>query len=158
MPSKLLKQFLQESAELDSINDSLVEEKSRSKHMKKRKRNPEPLAVEDSSNEEGNELQNQVEAMLFYDVAFSRRDQSRKDALQRKGQEHKQIDRERKRISKDAFSGSLSNSRSTSSKFKQLKPTPTFNKRKDAEKKKIKSLRDLAKRLQVGGKKKQKKK
>ena len=159
MPSKLLKQFLQDSAELDSINDSLVKQNSRPKKTKKRKRNPEPLTVVDNrSNEEGNDLQNQVEAMLFYDVAFSKRDERRKEALQRKGQEDKKIDRERRRIAKDAISGSLSNSRSSSSRFKQLKPTPTFNKKKHAEKKKIQGLRDLAKRLQIGGKKKQKRK
>ena len=100
-------------------------------------------------------LKSQLESILFFDHAFSRRSEISEQSKKRNLKEIKASKKIRDKIKGegDYLNGSLSNSRCSSSINSRRKHEPTFDKKKDAERKRIKSLQDLARQL----KKRQKK-
>ena len=171
MSGKKFKQLLVQSSELDDIitrhSDAIISSSS-SKKLSKTK---EIIMSHDTKKEKGryhnnnydnnNELESsnvdehekklksQLESILFFDHAFSRRSEISEQSKKRKLKEIQASKKKRDKIKDegDYLNGSLSNSRCSSSINSRRKHEPTFDKKKDAEKKRIKSLQDLARQL-----------
>lgn len=166
---KFFKRLLLQSSELDDI---IVASSNKNEtdlnNKKKRKKTHETLeetkghhVLLDASSQEANEnndnekkLKSQLESILFLDHAFSRRSDTSNRSKKRRIKEISKEKIDRKQIkSNDGLSGTMSNSRSSSSYHSRRKHEPTFNKKKDSERNRIQSLADLAKQLKKGKKK-----
>jgi len=124
-------------------------------------------------------IQSHVESILLIDRAMARRSAPQQQALKRKlkldEEDHKQRKKlismqsgttnnataplnTGKKISIPTGGGTLSNTRSSSSSFALLEKEATFDKKKDAKRKKAQRLLDLARKLKKHADRKQKKK
>mmetsp|Transcript_14333 Transcript_14333/g.21719 ORF Transcript_14333/g.21719 Transcript_14333/m.21719 type:complete len:176 (+) Transcript_14333:30-557(+) len=113
---------------------------------------------DDKSNSEDadeQKIKSQLDSILFYDNAFSRNAGITEKSIKRKMDEIQKSSKEvRKMKSAQGSIGTIGNSRSSSSMNSQRRHLPTFNKKKDKERKRIQSLKDLAKQLRKRNKKK----
>ena len=163
MSGRRLKQLLSQSAELDDLiqaakgddNATKVEATQTNKKSKSRsnqKSSSSSSSDNDSNSKNKNEteikLQSQLDSILFFDHAFSRRAGSNKKSMKRKMDEIKNVTDQRKKIkSSHRLNGSTGNSRSSSSMNSRRKNIPTYNKKKDQRMKRIKNLKELARKL-----------
>mmetsp|Transcript_10458 Transcript_10458/g.14778 ORF Transcript_10458/g.14778 Transcript_10458/m.14778 type:complete len:178 (-) Transcript_10458:410-943(-) len=95
-------------------------------------------------------LQSHVESMLLVDKEFSRRSDGKLSALTRKVQRDKHDEKDRKKLKtvlKSGISGTIGNSRSSSSLNSLQQPERTFNKKRNAAQMKKERLDELAKIL-----------
>lgn len=158
MSTRLLKKFLQKSLELDELAPILVGKNqikpSLKEHKEKKTKYQKKVKQKSISNiagapgkkpEKDEILKSQVQSVLLFDEAFSQTSGSTKASLKRKTREGKDRQKMQKRIK--SMSGTLSNSRSSSSCISNLKPEPTYNKKNAASEKELKNLEDLARRL-----------
>ncbi len=170
MSGKKFKRLLQQSSELDEIIVASSSNKNENNGLNKKKQKSHEILEQtkggrlpflDTSSQEDNEnndnekkLKSQLESILFLDHAFSRRSNTSNRSKKRRINEISKEKIDRKQIkSNDGLSGTMSNSRSSSSYHSRRKHEPTFNKKKDVERKRIQSLADLAKQLKKNKKK-----
>ena len=165
MSGKKFKQLLLQSTELDDIviasssssskkNDTglslrKTDKKKRKSHVLLGQASLSATSQEiDDYNTEDQKLKSQLESILFFDHAFSNRSEAFTKSKSRRMKEMNDEKRDRKKIrSNDGLNGTMSNSRSSSSYHARRNHEPTFNKKKDAERKRIQNLVDLAKQL-----------
>lgn len=163
MSGKRLRKLLLQSSELDEITK--VSSSSASSHKKRKQiiskyeeENSKSIINNDSNDKSKEELdrekkegklKSQLESLLFYDHAFSRRASITQKSMKRKMNELSKAENDRKmmKLLGQGVGGTLSNSRSSSSRNARRKNEPTFDKKKDSQRKEIKSLKDLARRL-----------
>ena len=166
MSGRRLKQLLLQSAELDDLVSTANTPSAKKPLVRKKKENG-ISRVKNNENDDNDmkrdekevKLKSQLKSILFFDHAFSQRTGSTDKSMKRKMSELSNESNQRKKIkSKEGFVGSSSNSRSSSSFNSRRTREPTFNKKKDAEKKRIKSVTDLARQLRKRNTKKIKKK
>ena len=168
---KLLKQLLLQSAQLDDLATASstragVTAKDSSSSSKKRnlvllQHNTDSIATKHTNKEDKSENENEVEvkiksqldSILFYDKAFSRRSDNTESSKKRKMDELQKASNHEAKVMNKTI-GSIGNSRSSSSMNARRNRLPTFNKKRDKEKKRIQSLNDLAKQLRKRRKKK----
>lgn len=138
MGSKALKQFLKQSSALDDLIQLQTQKSTKDKKIKGiQKKAPDQVPK--------SPLQSQIDSYLFFDKAFSNRTSTVNEALD---DTLKKLQMEKKNRTKAIeIRKEVGNTRSSSSKFIRKASIPTFNKKKDEEQKKIKSLKDLARRL-----------
>jgi len=169
MSTRLVKKFLQESLALDELDPPRMTpidgNETKSSLTKKKKYHTETTnspkkyqkdkimdrvrVVPRVKLEQDDLLKCQVESMLLFDNAFSKTSSSAASAsLKRKTREGRERQKARKRIR--SMSGTLGNSRSSSSCISNRKLQPTYDKKKIESEKELKSLEDLAKRLFKG--------
>lgn len=98
-------------------------------------------------------VQLHVQSMLRLDRAISMRDATGHESLQRVIKKQQQQGRQRSK-SRNSADGGVGNSRSSCSRRSQLRPEPTFDKKKDALAKRQKSIQEIAKLLKKQSKKK----
>jgi hypothetical protein len=167
MSGKKFKRLLLQSSELDEIIEASSKHKDTGLDDKKRRQRGHEIIqqtkaayhlVSDAPSQEENEnekkLKSQLESILFLDHAFSRRSDTSNKSKKRRIREISKEKSNRKQIKlNDGLQGTMSNSRSSSSYHSKRKHEPTFNKKKDAERKRIQTLADLAKQLKKGKKK-----
>ena len=164
MSGKRFRKLLLQSTELDEIVNG-TSSSVQSSHKKKRKQglvnknnnsNQIQNAFTNSSKKdlerekEKEILKKQIDSFLFYDHAFSRRSEITNQSKKRKMKELSMEENDKmmmKLLGMDSGGGTFSNSRSSSSRNSRNKHEPTFDKKKDAERKKIKNLQDLARQL-----------
>jgi hypothetical protein len=161
MSGKRLKQLLLQSAELDDLaridgdgNGATQKKKNKDRVLSRIEKNEEDKddAIKD---EKEVKLQKQLDSILYYDQAFAKKSRSTKESVKRKMKELSNSKQQRKRIkSNEVFVGTSSNSRSSSSSNFRRKSEPTYNKKRDVEKKRIRGLKDLARQLKKRDKKK----
>mmetsp|Transcript_37468 Transcript_37468/g.44707 ORF Transcript_37468/g.44707 Transcript_37468/m.44707 type:complete len:178 (+) Transcript_37468:23-556(+) len=174
MSTRLVKKFLQESLALDELapsKDTLLDgNQIKSSMLKKKKYHKETKTTKNQKKYQKNKISNsvrvvprgkleqddlmksQVESMLLFDNAFLQTSSSAvKASLKRKTREGRERQKIQKRIR--SMSGTLGNSRSSSSLISNRKLEPTYDKKKVESEKELKSLEDLAKRLFKGKKK-----
>jgi len=159
MSTRLVKKFLQKSLELDElapttllakdkIKPSVKErEEKKKKHQKKSKKKSitDITGVPRKKLDKDEILKSQVQSVLLLDEAFSQTSGSTAASLKRKTREGRDRQKMQKRIK--SMSGTLSNSRSSSSCISNLRVEPTYNKKNAASEKELKNLEDLARKL-----------
>lgn len=146
MSAKLVRKLLKQTSELDFTEDKT--DGSASKGSKKRKRpKEEPEAPIDTKEL----LQLRVQSMIRVDSAIEARGEAGQwslERLQKKRKAHSKLRFKAKRID-----GLVGNSRGSSSQKSRPVHVPTINKKRYAEEKKEKTLRDIAKLLKKTKKK-----
>mmetsp|Transcript_28472 Transcript_28472/g.32678 ORF Transcript_28472/g.32678 Transcript_28472/m.32678 type:complete len:183 (-) Transcript_28472:3018-3566(-) len=168
MSMKKLKHFLIQSSELDELSNlgeakksnadkrkanGLITKKSKasSSTSSKQRLVLGDTNADDNDDSTSSKLQSQVASILFFDHAFSHRSYNTERSMKRKMNDDLKISEQRKKVkSEEGLGNSLSNSRSSSSSYqsKSSRHIPTYNKKKDEERKRVKSLQDLARKLQ----------
>jgi hypothetical protein len=150
MSSKLIKQFIKHSNDLDElVNDKANKD---AKGRKKSSSNNKGVHNKVQDIAPKSALESQIESILFFDRAFSNRTYSCKQSLETKLDS---IKAEKKNRKKDLeYRHEVGNTRSSSSKIARKAHLPTFDKKKYEADKKVKSLKELAKLLKKDSKKK----
>jgi hypothetical protein len=146
MSAKLVRKLLKQTSELDFTEDKT--DGSASKGSKKRKRPKEESEAPINTKEL---LQLHVQSMIRVDSAIEARGEAGQRSLER-------LQKKRKTHSKLRFKakhidGLVGNSRGSSSQKPRPVHVPTINKKRYAEEKKEKTLRDIAKLLKKTKKK-----
>ena len=150
MSGRRLKQLLLQSAELDEVAEVGLAKQQQQKGEKynvlRKKIMVEGNNDDKDEGENEKKLKSQLESILYFDNAF--RERNGNMSMKRRMNELSDESKRRKKIrSNDSMYGTTSNSRSSSSSNARRKHEPTFDKKKDAERKRIQSLKDLARKM-----------
>jgi outer membrane protein OmpA-like peptidoglycan-associated protein len=144
MSTKLVRRLLQQTSELDHG----IQEVDKNAE-KRKKRKLKKLGVHEEPADEQEVVDWHIRSMLRLDQAIVSKSSNGKESLQRIEREQQTENKRRKKVSGEV----VGNSRSSSQQMKRTHE-PTFDKKKDKKEKEEKRLKEIARLLKKGSKKK----
>jgi hypothetical protein len=144
MSAKLVKKLLQQTRALDAQDEETQEINMALQKKKRRKL----AASQIKTIYDVDPIQKKVNAMLQFDRSISKYSTSGDRELQKTMKQHQKETKKRKLTAEVTSGHGVGNTRCSSSRNAQQKQERTFDKKRNAEKKKTNSLRNLARMLQ----------
>jgi hypothetical protein len=146
-------------------NKNILQHHHQQQQQQQKQKQQQSYDINNNQEEQERKIKSKLTSILFIDHAFSKRSEPLHQSEKRKIQELHDSSTSRTKILKQSgnevsryeYSGSIvGNSRSSSSCYasKKKRHLPTFDKKKDGERKRIASLKDLANQLKTKQKKK----